>query len=170
MQLVDEAIRNWENARNGVLAELDNIPEDRWDYRPGPGARSVRELAYHIAESGAFFAAELGRPDGTFARFFDERARAQASAKLPATHSKAEFLQLLRTAGEQGLQRLRQTGDELAGQRMPALGGEQSRLSALWFAVGHESYHRGQIATYARGLGLTPALTHQMAARQARSS
>lgn len=170
MQLVDEAIRNWETTRSGVIAELENIPDAEWDYRPGAGARSLGELAFHIADSGAFFIAELTRADGNFARFFDPNARAQITAQLPPGRSKTDLMQLLRDTGAQGMDRLRHADGDLSSQRMPALGGEQSRLTALWFAVSHEWYHRGQIATYARGVGRTPALTQQMATRQSRSS
>ncbi len=41
-------------------------------------------------------------------------------------------------------------------------GGEWSRLTYVFYAASHEDYHRGQLATYARSLGLVPALTQQI--------
>jgi hypothetical protein len=39
--LLDEAIEAWEVTRNGVIAEVENIPADRFDFRPAPKVRSV---------------------------------------------------------------------------------------------------------------------------------
>ena len=69
------------------------------------------------------------------------------------------MLELLQTSGEDNARRLREAGDTLEAKTMPSFGGEGSCLSGLWFAAAHEMYHRGQIATYARQLGLVPAMT-----------
>jgi uncharacterized damage-inducible protein DinB len=149
-----------------VIAELENIPEEHWEYRPGAGGRTVREIARHIAEAGRGFALELVRPDGRFARLLNPEHQAKLRAELPEVHSKNDILDLLRTTGTEGVQQLRQ-GGSLETQRFPALGGEQSRLSGLWFAISHEMYHRGQLASYARALGRVPMLTQQIEAFRA---
>jgi len=159
MNLVEEGIRMWESYRAGVIAELELIPEDRWDYRPTEGARTVRALARHIASSGAGFTEELLREEGSFARLFDPKVREEIGAKLPRANTKAEIIDMLRTLSEDSGRRLRDAGAALATKTMPTFGGEQSRLTALWFAASHEQYHRGQIASYVRQLGLTPAIT-----------
>jgi len=170
MAHIEEAIRQWETARAGVIAEIEHSPEALLDYRPGEGARTVRELAAHIAESGVAFANELLKPEGNFANLFDPHVQAAVRASLPHAQSKAEVLALLRTSGEQTASRLRQVGERLAEQQIPGRLGAQSRLTALWFAVSHESYHRGQLTAYERGFGVVPALTLQIAARQRRPS
>ncbi|HEY3132696.1 MAG TPA: DinB family protein [Acidobacteriota bacterium] len=162
MSLVEEAIRNWESYRKGVIAELENIPEEHWDHCSGAGARTLRELARHIAEAGLGFTTELVRPDCSFLRLFDPQAQAQHKAVLSKANSKAEIVNLLRTTGEQGARRLREVGDALATQNMKTSTGEQSRLTGLWFAAAHEMYHRGQLASYARAVGCVPALTQQI--------
>jgi len=43
--LLEEAIEAWEDARSGVIDELQNIPADKFDFRPAVGVRSVAELA-----------------------------------------------------------------------------------------------------------------------------
>jgi uncharacterized damage-inducible protein DinB len=170
MAHVEDAIRQWETARAGVIAEIEHSPDGLLDFRPGDGARTVRELAAHIAESGVAFANELLKPDGNFANLFDPHVQAAVRASLPHAHSKAEVVALLRTSGEQIVGRLRQVGEHLADQQILGRMGPQSRLSALWFAVSHESYHRGQLTAYERGFGVVPALTLQIAARQRRPS
>ena len=162
MNLVDQAIRIWEHFRAGVVAELENIPEEHWDYRPAAGARTLREVALHIAEAGVGFTDELLRPDCSFSRLLDPRAQAARAAGLPRAQSKAEMVDLLRATGAEGSRRLRAIGEALAGQSMSMFGGEGSRLTGLWFAASHEGYHRGQLATYARSVGCVPALTRQI--------
>src|SRR6185437_15277968 len=109
---------------------------------------TVRELAVHVAESGVAFAAELLKADGNFAHLFDPQVQAAVRASLPHAHSKAEVLALLRMTGDDTAARLRSVGERLAHQTIPGRLGAQSRLSALWFAVSHESYHRGQLTAY----------------------
>ena len=49
--LFDEALDAWTDARQGVIAEVKNIPGDRFDFRPTPANRSVTELVQHIIEA-----------------------------------------------------------------------------------------------------------------------
>lgn len=167
---VEDAIRQWETARAGVIAELENASEAHLAYRPGDGARTMREVAVHIAESAVAFANELLKPDGNFANLFDPQVQAAVRASLPCATTKGEVLTLLRATGSDTAARLRRVGEALADQTMPGRLGPQSRLSALWFAISHESYHRGQLTAYERGFGAVPALTQQIAARQRRPS
>jgi len=168
MPLIEEAIGNWEIFRAGVIAEIENTPEEHLDYRPGEGARTAREVAIHIAEAGVAFTNELLRPDGNFRNVLDPRVQAEVRASLPRAHSKAELVALLRLTWEQTAARLREAGEALADQTMPTRRGPQSRVSGLWFAMSHEMYHRGQLTAYARGFGAVPALTQQIAAARVR--
>ena len=163
MSAVEEAIRWWEQFRAGTIAELENIPEEHWGERPGEGARDLLELARHVAEAGVGFTNELVREDeASFARLFDPRVQAELRAALPRASSKAEAIELLRQTGADGARRLRAAADALAAQSMKAFGQPQSRLTALWFAISHEMYHRGQIALRSRAAGCVPVLTQQM--------
>jgi uncharacterized damage-inducible protein DinB len=162
MSLVEEAVRNWENFRNGVIAEIENSPEEQLDYRPGEGARTLREVALHIAYWSVGMVNEILRPDGSILNVFKPEVQAEIKAGLPHAHSKAEVVALLRQTGEANAARLRAAGDALASQTMMSRTGPQSRLSILWFAGAHEMYHRGQLTVYERGFGTEPALTKQI--------
>ncbi len=168
MSAVEEAIRAWEIFRKGTIAELENIPEEKWDYRPGEGARTLRELALHIAEAGVGFTMELLKPDTSFMRLRDPQVQAELRAGLPRAQSRTETIDLIRTTGAQNVQRLREASDWLAAQTMPLFSDQQSRASGIWFAAADEMYHRGQLATYARGVGRVPAMTQQMARQAAK--
>jgi uncharacterized damage-inducible protein DinB len=158
MSHVEEAIRMWEVYRKGTIGEFANIPEEQWDHRVGEGARSVRELAVHIAASANAFVDELLAAEPSFRRTMQRRAELEGPH---LSKSKGELLDLLETSGAENARRLREVGEPLAEQRMPSSGAEQSRLAGLWFAAAHEMYHRGQATAYARQLGIVPAMTQQ---------
>ena len=160
MNHVEEAIAMWEMYRRGTIEELQNLPEEHWDYRAGDGARTVRELAVHIASSATGFAEEL-LGEGQFMRLRDPAVRAQYEARYASAATKADFIDLMTTAGAEMMTRLRDAAETLETETMQSFGGERSRASGVWFAAAHEMYHRGQLATYARQLGLVPAMTQR---------
>ena len=165
MSTTSEALAIWETSRNVTISEAENIPEERCDFRPGEGARTVRDLVRHILESGVGFARELTSDQPTFARVFAPETRAQFTATYPENSSKNEVIEQLRKSFADDMQRLRDQGD-LAAQTMTLMKREQTRLTGLWFSISHEMYHRGQLATYARAIGLVPAMTQQSQARR----
>jgi uncharacterized damage-inducible protein DinB len=158
--LLEETLQAWTYTRDGVIAELENIPDDDFTFKPAAESRTVAELAQHIAESALMAAGELARPDGNFQRqpypdFIREYAgtRAQVTGQQP-------LVALLRAIAVETASRLRDAGDHHMLQPIMQFNGEPAtRVTWLNHAIAHEEYHRGQIALYARLLGHTPALT-----------
>ena len=162
MSLIEEVAKNMESQRAGVVAEIENTPEADLDYRIAPDAKSVRDIAQHIAEVGVGFVDEILKADGSFMNLFSPDIQAGLAAKVPRARTKAELLEVLKSTGAQNAARVREAGDRLITETMPTIIGPQTRLSALWFAVAHEMYHRGQLAIYGRGCGVVPALTQRI--------
>ena len=159
-RLFRESLTAWTYTRDGVIAECDNIPAEQFTFQPADGSRTVAEIVAHIIESGLMAAGELSRPDGDFTRqpypgFLREYAgsRANVTAKGP-------LMDLLRVTHEEDLTKLRDAGAERLVAPILQFNGEPAaRLTWLHHAIGHEEYHRGQLALYARLLGHVPALT-----------
>jgi uncharacterized damage-inducible protein DinB len=162
MSLVEEAVKMLESQRAGVIAEIENTPDEDLDYRISDEAKTFREIALHIARVGTGLVDEILKTDGSFMNLFSPDVQAGLEARVPAAATKAELIERLKTIGEQNAARLREAGDSLITETMQTLGGPQTRLSALWFAVAHEMYHRGQLAIYGRGCGVVPALTQRL--------
>lgn len=158
MSTIDEAIAMWETFRAGVIAELENIPEESWGFRPEKDARSVLELGQHVAQMAEAFAAELCGPEPVF------MSVAGKSREVQVGNSKRELIDYMKAKHFAGT--LRGCSDAIANGEMKSFGKMASRLTGLWFAISHEAYHRGQLATYARALGLVPAMTQQMQQRR----
>jgi len=66
--LLDELLGAWAYTREGVIAEVRNLPDELTGSRPTPRSRTLAELALHIVESGLMMSGELTRADGNFAR------------------------------------------------------------------------------------------------------
>ncbi len=161
--LLDEALESWEFARSGVIDELKNVPEKDMGFAPSEKSRSVIELAQHIIESGMMMAGELARPDGDFQRKSYEGFLHEYAKGVGGSRTKAQLLALLKKSHQDGAKRIHHAGEILMLQHINRFDGQKgTRLAWMHHAIGHEEYHRGQLALYARLLGRTPALTRKI--------
>lgn len=158
--MLEETLEAWGYTRSGVIDELENIPEDKYQFQPTPASRTVAELAQHIIESALMATGELNRPDGSFQRKpYPEFIEEYAGTRARTTH-KAALIGLLRTTHEEAMTAFRKTGQAGLLREIVQFNGEPAtRLTWLNHAIAHEEYHRGQLALYARLLGRVPALT-----------
>ena len=161
--LLDETLEAWSDVREGLIEEIENIPEDKFDFRPTPEVRSVAEMVQHILEVALMMTGELTRPDTDFRRApWPELLDLYASHVSQAT-TKAELLALLRSSFDEAEQRFREAGELEMLQWITRFDGLQgTKLAWLHHGIAQEMYHRGQLVTYARLLGLEPALTRQI--------
>jgi uncharacterized damage-inducible protein DinB len=158
--LLEEALDGWRFTRDGVIAELENIPAESFDFRPTPGVRTVADLARHIIESGMVMVGELTRPDGNFTRQPYPKFLAEYAGNLDTRQDRVSLIALLRGTLEEGTARFERAGEALMLQPITQFNGRPAaRLSWMSHGVAHEEYHRGQLCVYARMLGLVPALT-----------
>ena len=158
--LLEEALEAWGYAREGVIAELENVPDGAVERVPQGGVRTVGDLARHVIESGRLMSGELSRPDGDFQRLPYPELMAEHAGDSASIRGKTALLQALRASHEEGERRLRRAGDVRMLQLIRQFNGvPATRLTWMHHGIGHEEYHRGQIALTARLLGEVPALT-----------
>ena len=158
--LLEEALEAWGYARDGVIAEIDNVPDDAIERVPQGCVRTVGDLARHVIESGLLMSGELSRPDGDFQRLPYPELMAEHAGDTGSIRGKAALLEALRATHEEGERQLRQAGDVHMLQLIRQFNGmPATRLTWMHEGIGHEEYHRGQIALTARMLGEVPALT-----------
>ncbi len=161
--LFEEALGGWKVCRDLTIAELENIPGDRLDYRPAPESRTLAELVLHIADSGRAFAGEVSRANGDFTRVPPPVLYAEYATGAAPDAGREALVALLRDSGAENERLLRAAGaDHMLGTMTGIFGQSVTRFAMLHFAIEHESYHRGQIAVYARELGRVPALTQML--------
>jgi uncharacterized damage-inducible protein DinB len=158
--LLEEALEAWQFARDGVLAELRNVPEKDIDFRPREQSRTVGELARHIIESGNLMAGELSRSDGDFGRKSYEGFLVEYGRGVSSQRSKRQLMVALRRTHLDGERQIRRSGELRMLQHIRRFDGKLgTRLAWMNHGISHEEYHRGQLALYARLLGRVPALT-----------
>jgi uncharacterized damage-inducible protein DinB len=160
---LEETLQAWRDARQGIIAEVENIPADQFDFRPTPDVKNVRELVQHILEVSMMMTGELTRTDTDFRRApWPELLAMYANPAYQAT-TKEELLGLLASQMEEAETAFRGCGEmEMRGFIDNFDGSRGTKMQWLHHGIAQEMYHRGQLTLYARLLGLMPALTRQI--------
>jgi uncharacterized damage-inducible protein DinB len=163
VSLLDETIEGWWDVRNGLIAEVNNIPAAKFGFRPVPQVRSVREMVQHILEIAMMMTGELTRPDTNLRRApWPQLLRRYAGPAYRAT-TKAQLLKLLKSQMQDAERRFRAAGELALFQFHTRFDGKQGTKYAWWHhGIAQEEYHRGQLATYQRLMGIVPALTKRI--------
>jgi uncharacterized damage-inducible protein DinB len=168
-----ELAASFRTVRANTLKIAEEIPEDKYDFRPTPESRSVAQTLVHVAVS-VRIQQEVhfnGEPRTTLAGldFFGLMGAVIAEEQKPRT--KAEILELLKTEGEKFAVQLEGCTEEFLGQIVQYPEGmtppTKSRFEMVMAPKEHEMHHRGQLMLMERMLGLTPHLTRQMQERVA---
>lgn len=156
--------------RNNTIKIAEEIPEDKYGFRPAPGCRSVAETLVHIAvlprvPTQIHFTERRNNLVGF--DFFGIMAALQAEVQQPRT--KAQILDLLRTEGDKFANALESCSDAFLAEQVTYPQGMippvKSRFEMLIAPKEHEMHHRGQLMIVERMLGITPHLTRQMEER-----
>ncbi len=161
--LLEGSLDAWQYARQGFIAEAENIPAGDWGFRPTPENRDVSELVRHILQAAAMAVGELTDPAGDFTRQrFPDHIRERAG-HIPDTAEPGAWLDLLGDQLDNGVRRIRDAGPALMGEPITQFNGEPA-TRLVWFHhhIAHEEYHRGQLTLYARLTGNVPALTQRI--------
>jgi len=158
--MLEETIEAWEGTRDGIIAEVENIPPKEFDFRPAKASRSISELALHIMEVSLMMVGELTREDTNFHRAPWPKLLAMYSKPIDGLKSKRELLSALRSTLRDGVKAFRGAGELHMLQLITRFDRKRgTRLAWFNHGVAHENYHQGQLATYQRLIGVTPALT-----------
>ncbi len=161
--LLEETLEGWRDVRQGLIEEVENIPEDRFDFRPTPDVKSVSELIQHILEVALMMTGELTRVDTDFRRAAWPELLDLYAAPVKAATSKAELLDLLRATIGDAEEQFLDAGELHMLQFITRFDGEQgTRLAWLHHGIAQEMYHRGQLVLYERLMGIEPALTRRI--------
>lgn len=167
-----ELARSFRTVRNNTIKIAEEIPEDKYGFRPADGCRSVAETLVHIAIISRVpeqIHVIEHRSNLVGFDFFGIMGKLQAEAKVPRT--KAQILELLRTEGEKYAKILEGASDAFLGEQVEYPEGMEprvkSRFEMLSATKEHEMHHRGQLMVIERMLGITPHLTRHMEERVA---
>jgi uncharacterized damage-inducible protein DinB len=156
--LKPEYVFEFDLARNQTTALAQAMPVDKFDWRPGPGVRSVGEVYVHIAETNVLLLGYAGtRVDFPGLQF---------TGKEPVPEVIARFLEFEKTVhGKDNiLAMLNRTLDAVKGSFAAAdlekpveLFGRKTTTRAVYLRIlAHVNEHMGQSIAYARMNGIVP--------------
>ena len=165
-----ELARSFRTVRRNTIQIAEEIPEEKYSFRPAEGCRSVAETLVHVAvmtrvPEQIHAVQHLSTLVGF--DFFGFRAKLQAEVKAPRT--KAQVLELLRSEGDKYAGILEGATEAFLAEQVEYPEGMEprmkSRFEMLSASKEHEMHHRGQLMVIERMLGITPHLTRQMEER-----
>jgi hypothetical protein len=149
-QLTTEAQAAWNRTYHNVLEGAQQMPEDKYSYKPTPESMSFRDIIAHVADSAMGACSSL---DG---------ARKTAGAAQMKT--KDELLGALKAAQAE-CDKAYAPDDAKGMQMVPGFGGQQTRLSSLWGNTVHIEHEYAQMAVHLRINGVVPPSTAERPAR-----
>ncbi|HMF96881.1 MAG TPA: DinB family protein [Vicinamibacterales bacterium] len=157
--------------RKNTVQIAEEIPENKYDFKPSPEARSVAQTLSHLAVAPQFFTyVHVNKIiDMQSVNFQEVFGPLMAEEQKPRT--KAELVELLKTEGDKFASFLEGMSEsdlaEHVNMSPMAGGGSKSRFEMLLSPKEHEMHHRAQLMTIQRMIGQVPHLTRQMQERMA---
>jgi uncharacterized damage-inducible protein DinB len=156
--------------RKNTIQVAEEIPEDKYDFVPAPGARSVRQTLAHIAQIPALqYDIHRDRKANTLQGYDWNAFAAKAGAFESASRSKAELIALLKETGEAYASWVETLSPAFLNETFTDPMGQnpKTRFESLMSVKEHEMHHRGQLMLVLRILGGVPHLTRERQARAA---
>jgi uncharacterized damage-inducible protein DinB len=157
--------------RKNTVQIAEEIPENKYDFKPAPEARTVAQTLAHLATSPQFFQYIHSRKITDMGTVNFQEVFAPMAAEEAKPRSKAELVEMLKTGGETFAAFLDGLSESDLGERVnmspQAGGGSKSRFEMLLSPKEHEMHHRAQLMTIQRMIGQVPHLTRQMQERMA---
>ena len=167
-----ELAHAFRTVRKNTIQIAQDIPEDKYDFKPSPDSRSVKQTLAHIATATTFpmmlHGERIPIDKINFMEYFTAVTADEATLQ-----TKDQIIGALKGRGEKFATMLEGLTDETflaesitfqAGAEPPS----RTRFDLLLAAKEHEMHHRGQLMIMERMLGIVPHLTREQQERMAR--
>jgi uncharacterized damage-inducible protein DinB len=133
----------FEQVKGYLIASAEQMPEEKYDYRPTPEVRSFGQIIGHVANSQyGFCSSALGE-------------QSPVSEDMEKRTTKASLVQGLKDAFAY-CEKAYDMSDADAAATTKLFGSDRSRLFVLIFNVSHDFEHYGNLVTYMRLNGMVP--------------
>ena len=158
--------------RKNTIQIAQDIPADKYGFKPSPESRSIAQTLAHIATATTFPMMLHGERIPVGKIDFAEYMKT-VGAEEARLQSKAQIVAKLKESGEKFAAMLDSLQDDAflaevitfqPGAEPPS----RTRFDMLLAAKEHEMHHRAQLMVMQRMLGIVPHLTREQQARMAR--
>src|SRR3989441_9883928 len=141
-------LEQWNDIGRKLILIAEDLPEDKYDYKPNPDSRTVVAQLLHVTASMYYF---TDTAQGQKMRYGDDPRRDQLKTK-------AQVIAFVKKCVEDGANVIKAKGDAgMAAIIQYPESKEQHRLSDLAYdMIEHSGEHYGQLVVYYRINGLVP--------------
>ena len=141
-------LEQWNEIGRKLIAIAEDLPEDKYDYKPHPDSRTFVAQLLHVSASMYYF---TDVAQGRKVRYGDDPSRDQLKTK-------AQVVAFVKRAVEDGANLIKAKGDGGMASVIEYPGtDEQHRLSELAYSINeHSGEHYGQLVVYYRINGMVP--------------
>jgi len=140
-------------AAGRIMQLADAIPEDKYDWSPGDGVRSVAGVLHHVISTNYFFGTKLGGslPAGVNMETLEQDLKTKADLSTALKQS-TEFI----------VSTIKNVSSETMSNKVEfPFPGEYTVMTAILIAQSHCDEHLGQLIAYGRMNGIKPPWSQQ---------
>ncbi|HEX5408744.1 MAG TPA: DinB family protein [Gemmatimonadaceae bacterium] len=143
--MADAFKRNAASEGKNLVAAFEEMPADKYGFKPTPAQMSFGQIAVHLSEGNDYFCGAIG---GT---------KAPTRSKLSATDSKDVLVARLKDTFQFCDSALAKLDDSKLGESLPFFGGRtQTRAAIMTITTGDWADHYSQVSNYLRMNGQLP--------------
>jgi len=159
--------------RKNTIQVAKDIPENKYDFKPAPDARTVAQTLAHIAVSTDIAHHIHSNHFDSLTKVNFPELMQKLAAEEAKPRTKAEIIALLRSHGEKFAAYLEGLPASFLAESVAMPPGAdpatKTRFEMLLSPKEHEMHHRAQLMTIERMLGVVPHLTRQREEMTARA-
>ena len=142
-------LEQWNEIGRKLIAIAEDLPEDKYDYKPNPDSRTFRAVLLHVSASMYYFTdpSQKQKP-----RYPDDPK--PADLKI---NSKADLVAFVKQCVKDGADVIKAKGDKGMNESVNAGGPRLSRVDDLAYGlIEHSGEHYGNLVVYYRNNGMVP--------------
>ncbi|HTQ59549.1 MAG TPA: DinB family protein [Candidatus Solibacter sp.] len=137
----------WNDIGRKLIAIAEDLPEDKYDYKPHPDSRTFVAQLLHVSASMYYF---TDPAEGKKPHFSDDPKRDELKTK-------EQIVAFVKKCVEDGANAIKAQGDKGMNQSVAAGGPRLTRLYDLAYGlIEHSGEHYGQLVVYYRINGMVP--------------
>jgi len=140
-------LESWNDVGRKLIAIAEDLPEDKYDYKPNPDSRTFLGQLIHVSASMYYF---TDPAQGKKPHLPDDPKRDDLQTKV-------QIVAFVKKCVEDGADVIKTKGDKGLNESVAAGGPRLTRVSDLAYGlIEHSGEHYGQLVVYYRANGLVP--------------
>jgi uncharacterized damage-inducible protein DinB len=140
-------LEGWNDIGRKLIAIAEDLPEDKYDFKPNPDSRTFVQQLLHVSASMYYFTDPV----------LGQKVRYSDDPKRDELKTKAQVVAFVKKCVQDGADVIKSKGDAGMSASVYAGGPRQSRIDELAYGLmEHSGEHYGQLVVYYRSNGMVP--------------